>query len=132
MTAQCQAVVAGKDHHRVGQAAISALTEGLEAELTPLGIQVTLVVPGFFRSNLADNLRGADAVMRARFQRFMSDSEITAEEVASSILAAMQTDTARVEVSGQRRQQWLKAITEQWLPAGQPDGMNSQGTSNTN
>lgn len=94
------------------QAAISALTEGLQAELTPLGIQVTLVVPGFFRSNLADNLRGADAVMRARFQRFMSDSEITAEEVASSVLAAMQTDTARVEVSSQRRQQWLK----RWRP----------------
>ncbi len=94
------------------QAAITALTDGLRLELEPLGIQVTLVLPGFYRSNLADNLRGADAVMRARFQRFMSDSEINVEEVAREAFDAMLKGRERVEISSQRGHQWL----QRWRP----------------
>ena len=95
------------------QAAISALTEGLEAELSPLGIKVTLVQPGFFRSNLMDNLRGADAVMRARFQDFLSGSDLTAAETARAVLVAINKRTPRLTLGGQRKLLWLW----RWRPA---------------
>ncbi|MDF1780643.1 MAG: SDR family NAD(P)-dependent oxidoreductase [Alcanivoracaceae bacterium] len=71
------------------QAAIIALSESLRAELAPLGIQVSVALPSFFRSNLNETLRSADPVSRARFLSNMGRQTSSSEYLAKLIMAAM-------------------------------------------
>ena len=60
--------------------------ETLHQELAPAGVQVTVAMPGFFRTRLMEHAR-APAYLRAAAGRLMDRSDMAADAVAGEILA---------------------------------------------
>lgn len=75
--------------YNVAKAGVVSLSESLRSELAPLGIQVTVVCPSFFRTNLNESLRTPDPVTNARFEKLLSNNDTSAEMIAVDILKAV-------------------------------------------
>lgn len=75
--------------YNVAKAGLIALSETLYNELYPQGHGVTVVCPGFFRSNLIPNGRFSNARGRQQAEEFNSSARITAEWVADRAVRAM-------------------------------------------
>src|SRR3546814_11368320 len=71
------------------KAAVVALSETAGHELAAYDVQVSVVCPSYFRTNLMDSLRGADTGLGAVMSSLVERSPITAEEVAAAVLAGM-------------------------------------------
>ena len=56
------------------KAGVVALSETLSHELHPYGVTVSVVCPSFFRTNLADSIRGADTAMGATARQLIEKS----------------------------------------------------------
>jgi NADP-dependent 3-hydroxy acid dehydrogenase YdfG len=69
------------------KAAVIALTETMAAELQDTGIQASVAMPGFFRTNLLASMR-APAEEAAMAQRLMGGSGLDAAQAARDILTA--------------------------------------------
>jgi NAD(P)-dependent dehydrogenase (short-subunit alcohol dehydrogenase family) len=72
-----------------GKAAVVALSESLRHELAPWGIDVSVVCPSFFRSDLAASLSGEDPVMDAAATRLITGAPLGADEIAERVLRAV-------------------------------------------
>jgi NAD(P)-dependent dehydrogenase (short-subunit alcohol dehydrogenase family) len=68
------------------KAGVVALSETLSHELAPHGIDVSVVCPSFFRTNLGASFRGADTEMESAGKKLVSGSRRSAEEVATTVL----------------------------------------------
>ncbi|MFN3713435.1 MAG: SDR family oxidoreductase [Alcanivoracaceae bacterium] len=79
----------GMASYNVAKAGVVSLSETLRSELHPLGIDVTLVCPSFFRTNLGESLRTPDPVTRARFERLLENNDMNAEQIAVMIWKAV-------------------------------------------
>ena len=79
----------GLAHYSMSKAAVLALSEALQAELSPLNIQVTVACPSFFSTNLSESLRTPDPVSRARFEKLLKNREISAEKIAQLVWKAV-------------------------------------------
>lgn len=71
------------------KAGVVALSETLSHELSPYGINVSVVCPSFFRTNLADSIRGADSAMGATARRLIEKSPRTADDIAAAVVAGI-------------------------------------------
>ncbi len=76
--------------YNVTKAGVVALSETLAHELAPDGIQVSVVCPGFFRSNLAASLRGGDEQSLESAIRLITGSPRSAELIAQRTLAGVE------------------------------------------
>jgi NAD(P)-dependent dehydrogenase (short-subunit alcohol dehydrogenase family) len=91
------------------KAGVVALSETLSYELSPWGVLVSAVCPGFFRTNLASSLRGSDKVVDALAARLIERSPLTAEEVAGRIVAGIDRgDMVVVPDRPARKAVWTK------------------------
>ena len=72
-----------------GKAAVVALSESLRHELAPWGIDVSVVCPSFFRTNLAASLSGEDPLMDTLATRLISGAPLGAEEIAERVVRAV-------------------------------------------
>jgi len=72
--------------YNASKAAVVALSETLHQELAPAGVQVSVAMPGFFRTRLMEQAR-APADLRASAGRVMDRSRMDAAAVAAEILA---------------------------------------------
>jgi NAD(P)-dependent dehydrogenase (short-subunit alcohol dehydrogenase family) len=72
-----------------GKAAVVALSESLRWELAPWGIDVSVVCPTFFRTNLAASLGGDDPLMDTVATRLIEGSKLGADEIADRVVAAV-------------------------------------------
>jgi NAD(P)-dependent dehydrogenase (short-subunit alcohol dehydrogenase family) len=90
------------------KAAVIALSEAMYAELRPHGVHVTVVVPGFFRTQLLE--RGTFTLRRHRAQAeyLTRTAKIDAASVARESLAA--SAHGRLYVITGRRARWLWRI----------------------
>jgi NAD(P)-dependent dehydrogenase (short-subunit alcohol dehydrogenase family) len=68
------------------KAAVVAVSETLAYELSPWGITVSAVCPGFFRTNLASSLNGSDAAMDKIAARLIDKSPLDAAQVAAEVM----------------------------------------------
>ncbi|WP_374970834.1 SDR family NAD(P)-dependent oxidoreductase [Terrabacter sp. BE26] len=68
------------------KAGVVALSETLSHELAPHHIDVSVVCPSFFRTNLGASFQGADTEMEAAGKKMVSDSKRSAEEVAAVVV----------------------------------------------
>ncbi|WP_254666539.1 SDR family NAD(P)-dependent oxidoreductase [Humibacillus sp. DSM 29435] len=68
------------------KAGVVALSETLLHELRPHGISVSVVCPSFFRTNLTDSFRGADAEVEQAGAAMVTRSRRTADRVASTVI----------------------------------------------
>jgi NAD(P)-dependent dehydrogenase (short-subunit alcohol dehydrogenase family) len=72
-------------NYNVAKAGVVALSESLLVELKPLSIDVHVVCPSFFQTNLLDSFRGPDPKMKAQVGRLLESSPISAAEIAEYI-----------------------------------------------
>ena len=71
--------------YNASKAAVLAVSETLYSECKPAGVRVSVVMPHFFRTNIARSARG-DAVSRQIMRKLVERSEVTAAEVAAYTL----------------------------------------------
>ncbi|MEM9930843.1 MAG: SDR family NAD(P)-dependent oxidoreductase, partial [Bacteroidota bacterium] len=71
--------------YNVSKAGVRSLSETLDHELTPFGVDVTAVMPGFFKTNVMQHARG-NAKFLTFGHKMMERSEIDALGVALEIL----------------------------------------------
>jgi NAD(P)-dependent dehydrogenase (short-subunit alcohol dehydrogenase family) len=79
----------GLSAYGTAKAGVVALSEHLRTELADIGIGVSVVCPSFVRTNLMESFTSPDATHRDLLQRWMDKSQVTAEQVAESVLQAM-------------------------------------------
>lgn len=72
-----------------GKAAVVALSESLRWELAPWGIDVSVVCPSFFRTNLAASLGGDDPMMDTVATRLIEGSKLGADQIAERVVRAV-------------------------------------------
>jgi NAD(P)-dependent dehydrogenase (short-subunit alcohol dehydrogenase family) len=90
--------------YNVSKAGVIALTETLAAELNGSGVQVSVAMPGFFRTGLLETMR-APAVESAMARRLMAGSAYDAADAARAILAAI--SCGRLYVVWPKEYVWL-------------------------
>ncbi len=66
-----------------------AFSETTAHELSPWGVRCAAVCPSYFRTNLMDSMRGADSDLAATMAHLVESSPISAEDVATEVLAAV-------------------------------------------
>ncbi|GAA2833087.1 SDR family NAD(P)-dependent oxidoreductase [Kribbella solani] len=71
------------------KAGVVALSETLSHELRPYGVTVSVLCPSFFRTNLADSIRGADTTMGTAARQLIETSPRTADDIATAVLAGI-------------------------------------------
>lgn len=79
--------------YAAGKAAVVALSESLRWELAPWGIDVSVVCPTFFRSDLAASLGGEDPLMERVATRLIERSKLDADQIAGRVLRAVDART---------------------------------------
>lgn len=72
------------------KAGVVALSETLFHELKPSGIQVSVVCPTFFRTNLTSSLRGKDEAAQRSAARLIDGSKRTAADIAAVVLSEVE------------------------------------------
>ncbi len=71
------------------KAGVVALSETLRYELQPYGVDVSVVCPTFFRTNLSSSLRGNDPDSLASARRLIDKSPVSADTIAERVLAGV-------------------------------------------
>ena len=97
------------------KSAVIALSETLAAELQDAGVQVSVAMPGFFRTSLLETMRApTDAGLLAR--RMMSRSGHDAEAAARALLAGAATGRLHLVWPPEYRLAWrLKRLFPRWF-----------------
>ncbi|WP_313517357.1 SDR family oxidoreductase [Pseudomonas sp.] len=72
-------------NYNVAKAGVVALSESLLIELKQQGIDVHVVCPSFFQTNLLDSFRGPTPAMKAQVGKLLEGSPISAAEIADYI-----------------------------------------------
>jgi NAD(P)-dependent dehydrogenase (short-subunit alcohol dehydrogenase family) len=80
---------AGMASYNAAKAAVLAFTETVGHELASYGVQAHAVCPSYSRTNLMDSLRGKDSAVGQVMSRLVTDSPVSAEEVAQAVLAGV-------------------------------------------
>lgn len=81
---------AGMASYNAVKAGVVALTETLGHELAPYDVHTSVVCPSYFRTHLMDSLRGADEALGAVISQLVKDSPLTADDVATEVLAGIE------------------------------------------
>jgi len=80
---------AGMASYNAVKAGVVALTETLGHELAAYGVTAHVVCPSYFRTRLLSSLRGADEALRAVMTHLVESSPLTADQIASAVLAGI-------------------------------------------
>jgi len=80
----------GMSSYNATKAGVVALSETLRGELKPYGIDVTVVCPGFFQTNLAESTRSPDADAKQLVAKMLARSAINADDIANMIFLAIE------------------------------------------
>lgn len=85
------------------KAGVVALSETLSHELAPHDIDVSVVCPSFFRTNLGASFRGADTELEEAGKRMVSGSKRSAQQVAAIVVRGIDArrDVILTDIEGQ-------------------------------
>lgn len=83
--------VPGVGAYAVAKFGVTALSEGLRAELAPHGVGVSVLCPGYVSTNLAANTQRLGGDLR-QYAGEMPPSEITPEMVGDMVIAGIEAD----------------------------------------
>lgn len=75
------------------KAGVVALSETLFHELKPFGVQVSVVCPTFFQTNLTSSLRGKDESAQRSAAKLIDGSKRSADDIAAIVLAQVEKGT---------------------------------------
>ena len=96
----------GMSNYNVAKAGVVALSESLLCELRPRGVQVHVVCPSFFQTNLLDSFRGPDSESREDIARLLESSPISAADIADIIFRESEAGTFMVLPHDKGREAW--------------------------
>jgi NAD(P)-dependent dehydrogenase (short-subunit alcohol dehydrogenase family) len=82
----------GMASYNAVKAAVVAFSETMAHELAPYGVGCSAVCPSYFRTNLMASLRGGDADLTAHMTRLVEKSAISADDIATAVLDAVDRD----------------------------------------
>jgi short-subunit dehydrogenase len=102
----------GMGAYNATKAAVLALSETLHGELEAGGIQVSVVMPTFFKTALVETMRGPDSSREAA-QNAMESSSYTVDDVARDTLAHAARGDFYIVLPGSAR--WLWRL-KRWMP----------------
>ncbi|QQD18545.1 SDR family oxidoreductase [Spongiibacter nanhainus] len=95
------------------KAAVVALSESMSLELDGDNIAVSVVCPGFFRTNLSESVRASDSSAQVMTEKLVSKAKVGAEEIADAVYTGIvQRDYYIIPQADARRNWRLK----RWLP----------------
>lgn len=80
---------AGMASYNAVKAAVVALSETTGHELAEWGVTCSVVCPSYFRTNLMDGLRGADAGLGAVMAQLVDNAPHSAEDIARAVLEGL-------------------------------------------
>lgn len=80
----------GMAAYNVVKAGVVALSETLLHELGPWGIDVSVICPAFFRTNLAESMNGKDVDASEQGAKLINNAPRSADQVAAIAYSAMQ------------------------------------------
>ena len=103
----------GMSSYNATKAAVLSLSETLAAELRSTGLQVSVVMPGFFKTGLLESFRGTEE-SRMHATRLMEQSTYAATDVAHDVLSLAARGKTHIVVPGNARRLWR---LKRWLPA---------------
>ncbi|MEO6697825.1 MAG: SDR family oxidoreductase [Paraperlucidibaca sp.] len=75
--------------YNVTKAAVVALSGTLTHELMESGINVSVVCPSFFQTNLEDTMRSTDAGLQKMMHKLLASGKLSADDVAQRIIAGV-------------------------------------------
>ncbi|MBZ2187651.1 SDR family oxidoreductase [Alcanivorax sp. JB21] len=104
----------GMSSYNVSKAGVVSLSESLHSELAPLGIQVSVACPSFFKTNLSDSLRTPDPVTRARFEKLLESQSYSADEIAEHIFCGIEKKQFLILPHPAGKRAWRN---KRWRPA---------------
>ena len=76
----------GMSSYNATKAGVVALSETLSFELAPWSIDVSVVCPAFFRTNLHESFSGKDAAMQEAGVRLITQASVDAAHIAAIVL----------------------------------------------
>lgn len=98
------------------KAAVVAYSETLYAELIDAGIGVTVVLPGFFTSDLLRQGQFSDEIYRRMAEGYAETASFSSREVAKKTLSAVRRRKLYVVIGRRARLVWhAKRLAPQWL-----------------
>lgn len=107
------ALAPGVSSYNVAKASVYALSETLRCELAEDNINVTVVCPAFFQTNLVASMHGTDEKIKSQINRWMAKSKYTSDDVANMILDAVEKKQFMVLCDKQTK--WQYRISR-WFP----------------
>ena len=79
----------GMSSYNATKAGVVALSETLSFELAPWDIDVSVVCPAFFRTNLHESFAGKDSAMQEAGMRLITQAKVDAAHIAGIVLAGI-------------------------------------------
>jgi len=94
-------------NYNVAKAGVIALSESLRAETFDEGVDVSVVCPSFFKTNLTESIpSGSDPAVKKFTEIVMAKAKVTAEDVADDIHDAVHEGRFMVITHDDARMQW--------------------------
>ena len=106
----------GMNAYNVSKAGMVALSEGLLSELDPYGVNVSVVCPTFFQSNLAKSMRSDDPNAAKIAARLHAATGITADSIATTVFEYSQKGKHTI-LAGTRLSDRIIWRLKRFLPA---------------
>ncbi len=83
------AAAPGINAYGTAKAAVIALSEMLRAEMVDAGVSVSALCPAFVKTRLTETMRAPEASYQKRVERWMTESGVTAGDVAEIVYRAV-------------------------------------------
>ncbi|PRB80485.1 SDR family oxidoreductase [Pseudomonas sp. MYb185] len=96
----------GMSNYNVAKAGVLALSESLLCELQPKGVQVHVVCPSFFQTNLLNSYRGPDNASKEDIAKLLEGSPISAADIADTIYRESQAGHFMILPHDKGREAW--------------------------
>jgi NAD(P)-dependent dehydrogenase (short-subunit alcohol dehydrogenase family) len=96
------------------KAAVVALSETLAVELGPEGIQVSVVCPGFFRTNLVESLRTTNDHARKLTDKLVNQADRNADDIAEVTFRAIERGDFHILPHPEGRAIWTMKRMVPW------------------
>jgi len=102
----------GMISYNATKAAVVSISETLVNELHPVGTQVSVVMPAFFRSSLLETLRGPEHA-RVLANKATQRSELSVEQAARALLTESANGQTYIVLPKSARMMWRM---KRWMP----------------
>ena len=106
------------------KAAVVAISESLRWELEPFGVDVSVICPSFFRTNLASSLNSSDPAAAAFASKLITRAQLDADQIAAQVMTALDAGEFLILPDPDARKNYL---AKRFLPAAYAKTMLDMG-----